>query len=78
MNKLFKGTMIKLTNQQFFFCFVFKLCDSRANTQECAEKPLAHSSQNIALILIFIGIFISRLSITDVRALLKKKKKYNY
>lgn len=78
MNKLFKGTMIKLTNQVFLF--FFKLCDSRANTQECTEKSLAHSSQNIALILIFVGIFISRLSITDVSDLYfkKKKKKYNY
>ena len=72
MNKLFKGTMIKLTIRQgFTFSILFFLpCEFLATVYATMHlQTLAHRAQNIALILIFVGVFTSTLSDTDVSEL---------
>lgn len=69
MNKLFKGTMIKLTSRQGFLN-----CVNHAQTfSVCRHAPtvqmLAHRAQNMALMLTFVGIFISTPSDTNVSSL---------
>lgn len=69
MNKLFKGTMIKLTNRQGFFFYCVNHGQTLRVSATMHLQTLAHRAQNIALILIFVGVFTSTPSDTDVSEL---------
>lgn len=57
-DKLFKGTMIKLTSRPFCFSYTAWSKGKRSSVSATMhQQTLAHSSQNIALILISVGVF---------------------